>query len=176
VPSTGIRGSPTRRSGRYPQPSLYPHPYRRQISGANPVMRHYCIEPKGVHATAQISKAGSTIPVENHDKPASKPCWASGRADETSSSGPIAKCNSACCGARAQLHEAIRLTGAGPAEATQAIGCPRPPPNHPRLSQHNTTARRMCPQSMNARPPSWPLRPVRSARPTTGIWRSRSPR
>ena len=28
-------------------------------------MRHYCIEPKGVLATAQSSKAGSTIPVEN---------------------------------------------------------------------------------------------------------------
>jgi hypothetical protein len=27
-----------------------------------------CIEPKGVLATAQSSKAGSTIPVENYDK------------------------------------------------------------------------------------------------------------
>jgi hypothetical protein len=30
---------------------------------------HCCIEPKGVLATAQNSDAGSTIPVENHDKP-----------------------------------------------------------------------------------------------------------
>lgn len=30
---------------------------------------HCCIEPKDVIATVQTSKAGSTIPVKNHDNP-----------------------------------------------------------------------------------------------------------
>jgi hypothetical protein len=30
---------------------------------------HCCIEPKDVIATVQTSKVGSTIPMENHDKP-----------------------------------------------------------------------------------------------------------
>ena len=51
-----------------------------------------CIEPKGVLATAQSSKAGSTIPVENYDKLGIRALprgfW---RADETSLSGPIAQ-------------------------------------------------------------------------------------
>jgi hypothetical protein len=36
--------------------------------GAEHADPHSCIEPKGVLATAQSSKAGSTISVENYDK------------------------------------------------------------------------------------------------------------
>ena len=43
--------------------------WRRSALGS-PYSWHCCIEPKGVLARAQSSEAGSTIPVENHDKPA----------------------------------------------------------------------------------------------------------
>jgi hypothetical protein len=60
------------------------------------------------------SKAGSTIPVENHDNRAFAPCrGASGQIDDASSSGPIAQCNSAplaqCNSARGTIQSVPRL-------------------------------------------------------------------
>ena len=70
-----------------------------------------CIEPKGVLATAQSSKAGSTIPVENYDNWASGPCrGASGRADKTSLSGPIAQCNRAPSSSELHKHPQTMAT------------------------------------------------------------------
>jgi hypothetical protein len=73
-----------------------------------------CIEPKGVLATAQSSKAGSRSPWRTMTNWASGPCrGASGRADETSLSGPIAQCNCA-----------TSSTGCAPA----STNTPNPPP------------------------------------------------
>jgi hypothetical protein len=48
---------------------------------------------KGVLATPQSSKACSTGPLENHEKPASKACWGvSGWVGVAISGGPIAEC------------------------------------------------------------------------------------
>jgi hypothetical protein len=69
---------------------------------------HCCIEPKGVLATAHNSKAGSTIPVENHDNRACE--VAAGRlggVDEAGSSGLIARCNSAQRGAQSGMSALI---------------------------------------------------------------------
>ena len=58
---------------------------------------HCCIEPMGVLATAQSSKAGSAIPAGTTTNRAFECCrGASGRADETSSNGPIAQCLRRC--------------------------------------------------------------------------------
>jgi hypothetical protein len=48
--------------------------HRPSGSGLQRAGGHCCIEPKGVLARVQSSKAGSTIPVENHDKRPSEPC------------------------------------------------------------------------------------------------------
>jgi hypothetical protein len=44
----------------------------RMVSGG-----HCCIEPKGLLARAQSSKAGSAIPVENYDKTGIRALWGS---------------------------------------------------------------------------------------------------